>query len=511
MERGGNEDTGLYHKSEDLNPPSDANYKHEHHDQGAGFDALAPLSSYKHGWLYIHPAVVRALGSVEAAVLIHKMLKWSHLADAKTRDGWFYASRDQITVETGLTRDNQETARKRLIRKGMLEEREYGNPCRLWYRVNHRALHDLLAAHATKETAAMAAAKTKSEKRFPHPPVPHLTDGGNFPNYDGFSVGGNPPNKQEDTGPTSRSDVAQLAGRNAPNLNGGNASDQLAGMQPTLDSSSLSSSPASENHSNNHSNNSALAPTTTSAPIEAEEQVSGEVLRSNSQSRQGQQIEQEGMAMNAHAKFVGHQQQGQVSDYLCILRYCRGRQECWEIALTSAINSRDKGSLRSPVAMMRVVAEKYLAMEQSLAVSTLADLRARGSRAQDEAWERHLNEQQSAANAVTPNVTKILAGAVKPLPPARGAENVSSYRQYISPDPRPQEPHATPIPNVAAYQQFYDGLDDGAKSALDGEALKMVPYGCRNSSQTLLENMVKVNRKMIIDRIVAEPLAEQKA
>lgn len=91
-------------------------------------DPLSRLSAYEHGWLPYHPAVARALGSVNAAVLLHKMLKWAALKDAKRRFGWFYAGRDQITDETGLTRDNQETARKLLASYSVLEETLRGTP-----------------------------------------------------------------------------------------------------------------------------------------------------------------------------------------------------------------------------------------------------------------------------------------------------------------------------------------------------------------------------------------------
>ena len=187
-------------------------------------DALAPLSAYEHGWLCYHAAVARALGSVDAAVLLHKMLKWSEIETAIRRGGWFYAPRHQITEETGLTRDNQETARKKLGKLDVLEEKEQGIPCRLYYRINRHVLYDLLAAHAAKEVSG----KPKSRQ----------------------SPGGNAPNKQEETPPTSGGDVRKQ--------HGGPASNQVVGLHPTSDSESRSI-PHSESTSTSFSRQAAEA------------------------------------------------------------------------------------------------------------------------------------------------------------------------------------------------------------------------------------------------------------
>ena len=49
--------------------------------------------------------------------------------------GWFICSQEQWTQEIGLTRWEQETARRALRRAGLLEERRLGMPARLWFRV----------------------------------------------------------------------------------------------------------------------------------------------------------------------------------------------------------------------------------------------------------------------------------------------------------------------------------------------------------------------------------------
>ena len=198
-----------YHSPLDsVNPDDQRNHS------ASDFDPLIPLAAYDHGWSGFHTAVARALGSVNAAILLHKMYKWSQIKTAKRRDGRFYASRDQITKETGLSRCQQETARKILVKHRVVEENLGGIPCRIWYLVNLQAVHDLLAAQADKDGASR--------------PKPRQ------------SVGGKTPHKRENIPLTSEGDVRQQGGGDAPS--------QSAGMYPTYDSLSTSDS-AFESHS----------------------------------------------------------------------------------------------------------------------------------------------------------------------------------------------------------------------------------------------------------------------
>ena len=63
-------------------------------------------------------------------------------------DGWFIRSQEQWTQETGLSRWEQETARRALRRSGLLEERRVGMPAKLWFRVRPDAVWRALQAHA---------------------------------------------------------------------------------------------------------------------------------------------------------------------------------------------------------------------------------------------------------------------------------------------------------------------------------------------------------------------------
>jgi hypothetical protein len=63
-------------------------------------------------------------------------------------DGWFCRSQEEWTEETGLSRWEQETARRALRTGGFLDERRAGMPAKLWFRVRPEAVVRALQAHA---------------------------------------------------------------------------------------------------------------------------------------------------------------------------------------------------------------------------------------------------------------------------------------------------------------------------------------------------------------------------
>lgn len=87
-----------------------------------------------------------ALGvGITGALMLSQAVYWAK----RTNDGegWFYKSQEDWTEETGLTRYEQEGARKKLCSLGVLEEARKGVPARLFYRVNMEALsHQLECA-----------------------------------------------------------------------------------------------------------------------------------------------------------------------------------------------------------------------------------------------------------------------------------------------------------------------------------------------------------------------------
>lgn len=83
-----------------------------------------------------HRALVTLTGSVTAAVMLSQALYWSKRATLK--DNWFYKSQQEWQEETGLTRYEQESARKKANKYLKTELR--GLPAILHYKVNEEAL-----------------------------------------------------------------------------------------------------------------------------------------------------------------------------------------------------------------------------------------------------------------------------------------------------------------------------------------------------------------------------------
>jgi len=94
-----------------------------------------------------HRCLVPVAGGVHAALLLSHAIWTTQSLDADA-DGWFLKSQEQWAEETGLSRWEQETARRALREAGLLEERRVGMPARLWFRVRASAVWAALKAHA---------------------------------------------------------------------------------------------------------------------------------------------------------------------------------------------------------------------------------------------------------------------------------------------------------------------------------------------------------------------------
>jgi len=99
-----------------------------------------------------HRCLVSITGGVAPALMLSQAI-WTSGDVEPVYEGWFIKSQDQWTHETGLSRSEQETARRVLREAGFLEERRTGIPARLWFRVRaDRVSHALQmreAAHAS--------------------------------------------------------------------------------------------------------------------------------------------------------------------------------------------------------------------------------------------------------------------------------------------------------------------------------------------------------------------------
>jgi hypothetical protein len=96
-----------------------------------------------------HPVFRKVAGSTPAAVMVSQMYYWSSEGRISAeRDGWFHKTIDQWEEETGLSRSEQDRARRDLKKAGVLEEKRKGNPARMWFRLKVDALLALVAQFA---------------------------------------------------------------------------------------------------------------------------------------------------------------------------------------------------------------------------------------------------------------------------------------------------------------------------------------------------------------------------
>ena len=100
--------------------------------------------------IMFHRCYVALTGSVTAAlVLSYASYATEEFADCNDGDGWFMKTVAQWQRDTGLTRTELETARRKLKAQGLWEERRHGPPpAPLQFRINQVALYDQVRTQA---------------------------------------------------------------------------------------------------------------------------------------------------------------------------------------------------------------------------------------------------------------------------------------------------------------------------------------------------------------------------
>ena len=102
-----------------------------------------------------HRSLVGVTGSVTAALMLSQAIAWTETL-TPDEGGWFTKSQDDWADATGLSRWEQETARRALRDADFMEERKSGLPAKLWFRVRQaqiwKALHALSKSTAGRRT-----------------------------------------------------------------------------------------------------------------------------------------------------------------------------------------------------------------------------------------------------------------------------------------------------------------------------------------------------------------------
>ena len=120
-----------------------------------------------------YPALARRVGGVKAAVMLSQLLYWSFNSATQNRDGWFYKTIEEMEEETGLSRWEQEGARKDLQNRGLIETQTASFPAKHWYRVSMDSLIDFLSLSVYNKVEKQQSGKaTKLENNnVVNPPV----------------------------------------------------------------------------------------------------------------------------------------------------------------------------------------------------------------------------------------------------------------------------------------------------------------------------------------------------
>jgi hypothetical protein len=86
-----------------------------------------------------HRVFVTLTGSVASGLFLSQAWYWT-LRNKDERDGWFYKSREEWFAETGLSRREQESARRELRGRQYLLEEHRGMPARLWFKLDLKVI-----------------------------------------------------------------------------------------------------------------------------------------------------------------------------------------------------------------------------------------------------------------------------------------------------------------------------------------------------------------------------------
>jgi len=179
-------------------------------------------------WVSYPPRLAECLGGVKEAIFLTHILWWKKYSE----DGWVFRTREDIERETGLSRWEQETARKNLRQLGILKEEYRGIPRRLFFYVDMAKLNEAWKSYieSQKENAEPLKPASLSVGRN----TPQNTSSINARQQVGDQTqtienqeltksdflgdlqqaGGNTSSKQVEIPPTSRLDFLQQAGGN---------------------------------------------------------------------------------------------------------------------------------------------------------------------------------------------------------------------------------------------------------------------------------------------------------
>ena len=89
---------------------------------------------------------------INGALMLSQLVYWT--SRTKDTNGWIYKDHHEWTLETGLTRKEQHTARKALKELGFISEKKNGVPPRVYFRVERENLYKSLIEYSETLTGS---------------------------------------------------------------------------------------------------------------------------------------------------------------------------------------------------------------------------------------------------------------------------------------------------------------------------------------------------------------------
>lgn len=99
------------------------------------------------GFLAVNKRLIREIGLNEAVILADLCSSQAYWeARGELKDGFFFKSIKDVQTDTSLGDKAQRRAMANLCKKGLLEQKNMGSPCRRFFRVNQEALEPILGS-----------------------------------------------------------------------------------------------------------------------------------------------------------------------------------------------------------------------------------------------------------------------------------------------------------------------------------------------------------------------------
>ena len=124
---------------------------------------MSTIATYLDRPIAFQRAFVALGAGITGALLLSQAVYWSRRSGDDT--GWFFKTQVDWEEETGLRRAEQETARKRLLTLGVMEEDRKGIPAKLYFRVNFEKLEQLLTSGSASKQDCGNPANKDAEKQ----------------------------------------------------------------------------------------------------------------------------------------------------------------------------------------------------------------------------------------------------------------------------------------------------------------------------------------------------------